>query len=85
MSSSSDRSPPAYRGRSMCLAAPAEAGQRVDTLSVIARQHLEAERTLAEMQKDRFRRGEFDSAECEALSIALFVVGLHNEARGYRA
>lgn len=31
MSHSSDRSPPAYRGRSMCLAAPAEAGQGVGT------------------------------------------------------
>lgn len=31
MSSSSDRSPPVYRGRNLCLAAPAVAGQGVDT------------------------------------------------------
>lgn len=40
MSHSSDCSPPAYRGRSMCLAAPAEAGQGVGTLSALDHSHV---------------------------------------------
>lgn len=60
---------------------PAEARQRVDTLASRAREYLlrvethrRSEQVLTDMVGARFKRGDFDSDECIALTLALIAL-----------